>query len=114
MQQINATNNTLLFSTLYSTVVPGAVTVDSCYILRIIVDYDIAQRSVELIKNHARIVPTSCMGDVFLNTHGHLPKTHARLIKESIKNLKNKKSWYLNLQCYWKKEINKKHKNCSH
>jgi len=87
LQQINAINNILLFSTLYATVAPSTVTVDSCDILRIIAGYDIAQCSVELIKNHARIVSTACMGDVFLNTRDQAPLIHGRLIKSGSEEL---------------------------
>ena len=79
LQQINAINNILPSSTVTEEL--------NGEIFRIIVEYDISERSVELIKKHARIVPTSCMGDVFLNTRGHSPPTHARLIKSGSEEL---------------------------
>ena len=55
---------------------------------RTIIDNNISRRSVELIKNHARIVPTIHMGDVFLNTHGNNPSLHGRPIKSGSEELR--------------------------
>ena len=79
LQQINAIDNILLSSAMTAEIK------DKIY--RLIVDKDISQNSVELIKNHARIVPTVCMGDVFLNTLGQAPLVHGKLIKSGSEEL---------------------------
>ena len=57
--------------------------------LRLVADYDIGNPSccIELIKNYARVVPTVCMGNVFLSTLGHAPLVHGRLIKSGSEEL---------------------------
>jgi len=54
---------------------------------RIIMDDNITARSTEIIKSYVRIVPTTCMGDVFLNTHGHNARIHGRLIKIRLRRI---------------------------
>ena len=70
----------------------GGLTKDGTH--RLLADYVLTSRSVDLVKKHVRIVPTACMGDVFLNTHGHLPKTHARLIKAGSEELSSLQSYH--------------------
>jgi hypothetical protein len=81
LQQINAINNILLFS-MVTEEIKGKI-------FRIIVDEDISQNTEELIKNHVRIVPTVCMGDVFLGGKGAkgMPSVFGRLIKSGSEEL---------------------------
>jgi hypothetical protein len=57
--------------------------------LRLLADWDMGNpsRCIELVKNHARVVPTVCMGNVFLSTLGHAPLVHGRLIKSGSEEL---------------------------
>jgi len=54
---------------------------------RLIVDYDMATGCIEIVRSHARVVPTTCMGDVFLNTGGHYVLMSNKLMKEGSEEL---------------------------
>tara|TARA_Y100000034_G_scaffold121332_1_gene165404 strand:+ start:237 stop:1259 length:1023 start_codon:yes stop_codon:yes gene_type:complete len=55
---------------------------------KIIIDDDVASRSNEMIKSHARVVPTMCMGDVFLKALFYFPAKPIKSGSEELLMLK--------------------------